>query len=144
MPLPPFDALDPSTSVSLLRTQFDERLLGVPCRAVRLRWAVVSNDPDARQRGFQVRTRSGSVAEWTASEPEESAVAVDVTPGQPDLAPREVREYAVRIATDAGWTLWSPPVRIEAGIVDNDVQATEHSRSLMDEAPDLWLSGEIR
>ncbi len=131
LPLPSPDLLpDDRTHVVSLATQYDPRLLGVPLAPVRLSWQVTSEVPDARQAAYQVSVR-GAVADpagtgdgtWTELDPVPGDDAVAVHPGDDPLRSRERREYRVRVATDAGWTDWSAPVAVEAGLAPEDLVA---------------------
>ena len=103
--------LDDRSVVSALRTQHGPGLLGVPAVGLRLTWQVTSARPGAVQVGYQVADgpEDGDLAPRDAVASAES-VAVRVG----DLAPGERRRFAVRVATDAGWTPWSEPLVVEA------------------------------
>ncbi|QTX05358.1 alpha-L-rhamnosidase [Agromyces archimandritae] len=112
MALPPITQHDRRTTVAELRSGFDPRLLGVPLDPVALRWRVESDDPDARQLGAQLRLRTDG-GDWIERAPFAGEASIDVLDAP--LAPREMRDYAVRVATPAGWSEWSAPLRVEGG-----------------------------
>ena len=117
---PALTARDERTRVTDLRTQYDARLLGVPLAPVRLTWQVESAARDARQVAYQVAVRRDG---WDDLDPVEGESSVAVPAGDGPLGSRERREYRVRIATDAGWTGWSSPVAVEAGLAPDDLVA---------------------
>ena len=130
---PDLTARDESSRVVALRTQHDPRLLGVPPGPVRLTWQVASTVPGSRQEAYQVAVRhvpAGSPAgrsagdtAWSELEPVAGNDQVAVRPAEGPLASRERREYRVRIATGTGWTGWSDPVAVEAGLAPADLVA---------------------
>ncbi|MBW9111974.1 family 78 glycoside hydrolase catalytic domain [Microbacterium trichothecenolyticum] len=122
MTLPAFHSVDVATRIVGLRSQHDPRLLGVPGGDVRLRWMVESADATAAQLGFQTRSRRPG-ADWTVAEPLEGSEAIDLPAADGPLAVRDSREYAVRIATPHGWTEWSDPVRVDAGVPGDALEA---------------------
>ncbi|WP_109209047.1 MULTISPECIES: alpha-L-rhamnosidase [Microbacterium] len=112
--LPPPAALDAATRVVELRAQHGPGLLGVPRTGLRLAWKAESDDPDARVLGYQL-AQGDEGAEPIASEPvaDPRGFGVEI-PGA--LSPRERRAFAVRLATTTGWTAWSEPLVVEAGV----------------------------
>ena len=113
---------DASTKVVGLRSQYGPGLLGVPREGLRLSWRVES---DRRRHAAGRRTssprpqrerRRSRTASSTARHPSASR-------SLGALAPRERRAYAVRIATAEGWTDWSDPLVVEAGVDGPDLAA---------------------
>ena len=112
---------DSSTKVRGLRSQYGPGLLGVPCEGLRLSWRVESTRAGAEQVAYEL----ASCAE------EDERVSHGVVAGAasvgivaPDtLAPRERRSYTVRIATGEGWTDWSDPLVVEAGVEGPELAA---------------------
>jgi alpha-L-rhamnosidase len=84
----------------------------------RLSWQVRTDDAGWVQSGYQVRVRRGDV--W--HEADRVASADQVLVGWPvaPLASRERVEAAVRVWGPDGPTDWSPPLRIEAGLLGRD------------------------
>jgi len=119
--LPAPSSLDDATRVAELRTQHGSGLLGVPRTGLRLSWRAESDDPHARLVGYQLASGVEG-GELTASDPVAGHRTVGVA--IPDeLAPRERRAFAVRVATTAGWSAWSAPLVVEAGVDDPDLVA---------------------
>ncbi|MFH8251411.1 family 78 glycoside hydrolase catalytic domain [Microbacterium sp. B2969] len=112
--LPATTDRDPRTRVVGISTQHGDGLLGVPAERLRLGWRVESDDPAARQIGYQLASAPEG-SELEPGEPVASEEAIGITAGV-DLDPRERRAFAVRIATPAGWTEWSEPFTVEAGV----------------------------
>jgi len=119
--LPAPSSSDTATRVVGLRTQHGTGLLGVPGTGLRLSWRAESDDPEARLVGYQLASGAED-GEPVASDP----VAGHRTTGAAiadDLAPRERRAFAVRVATTAGWSAWSEPLVVEAGVDGPDLDA---------------------
>ncbi|WP_165216787.1 alpha-L-rhamnosidase [Schaalia sp. ZJ1691] len=121
--LPNENTSDPMTTVSSLRTRFNPSLLGVPLEQPRLQWTLKSEEATSRQVGYQIRYRRDHLAEWTIAQPIASTVSIAIEAPGGQLKAREVREYAVRIATDAGWTPWSEPFIVEGGLDPDSLTA---------------------
>lgn len=120
--LPPADALDAATRVVGLRTQHGDALLGVPRRGLRLSWRAETDDPRARIVGYQLsQGREG--AALAAAEPVADARTVGVHVAG-ELAPGERAAFAVRLATTNGWSDWSEPLVVEAGVDGPDLEAS--------------------
>ena len=85
----------------------------------RVDWAVASTTA-TRQLGYELQASSSTAFDQDVSSsgfmegPDQLDV---VTPGPP-LISREVRYLRVRIATEHGWSAWSPPTRVEAGLLE--------------------------
>jgi alpha-L-rhamnosidase len=112
--------LDDQSVVASLRTQHGPGLLGVPAGGLRLTWQVTSGRPGAAQVGYQVSDgpEGGELA------PRDAVVSADsVAVPVGDLRPGERRHFAVRVATDAGWTPWSEPLVVEAAPALADLRA---------------------
>ena len=110
--IPDSSHLDQITRVIALRSQHGAELLGVPGRGVRLSWRVVAQ-PGVSQLAYQLASGPadgdlvpGSVTEGSAQ--------VAIPAG--DLPAGERRRFAVRIATEDGWTAWSDELIVEAGL----------------------------
>jgi alpha-L-rhamnosidase len=112
--------LDDQSVVASLRTQHGPGLLGVPAGGLRLTWQVTSDRPGVAQVGYQVSDgpEGGELA------PRDAVVSADsVAVPVGDLRPGERRHFAVRVATDAGWTPWSEPLVVEAAPALADLRA---------------------
>ncbi|WP_210508397.1 alpha-L-rhamnosidase [Naasia sp. SYSU D00057] len=118
--LPPLDSIDSTTSITALRSQYPDGLLGVPGGGLRLSWQARSDDPAARQLGFQVRW---SGEEDGGTDPIAGSDAIGVPAPGGALGSGEVRRYAVRIATANGWTEWGPVLEVEAALAPEDFTA---------------------
>jgi alpha-L-rhamnosidase len=110
--LPALDQSDPGTRISALISQYPADLIGVPAHGVRLTWSVESSTGVA-QRGAQLRYRD-TESEWVEDPPFAGDESIGVVAPGGAIAEKASREYAVRIATDRGWSDWSTPLAIEA------------------------------
>ncbi|WP_160150853.1 alpha-L-rhamnosidase [Microbacterium timonense] len=120
LPLP--DAEDDVTRVTALRTQHGAGLLGLPRTGLRLSWSAESDDPSARLLGYQLASGPEGeepVAADPVADPRTVGVAVPEA-----LAPRERRAFAVRVATTNGWSPWSAPLVVEAGVDGSELEAS--------------------
>ncbi|MGC5224712.1 family 78 glycoside hydrolase catalytic domain [Micromonospora sp. DT81.3] len=119
--LPPAAESDEATRIAGLRSSFGRGLLGTPLTGLRLSWAVRSENADARQLEYQLAVSSGN-GEWDV----QPAIAGEVSTGIRDargFSAREVRRYAVRVRTQVGWTAWSTPLTVEAGVPGDELDA---------------------
>jgi alpha-L-rhamnosidase len=120
--LPPSDSIDPSIRSVRLRTQYDPELLGVPGAGLRLSWQVDAAPGAGAQVAYELAWGATSDALSTeASVASDRSLAI-VAPG-PAMLSRERRVFRVRLATASGWSAWSEPVAVEAGIGVDDWQA---------------------
>lgn len=105
-----FEIGDPAARVLSVRSQYPADLLGVPVEGLRLTWRAEAQDP---QRGYQVRweDEDGAVA---VAEPVVSEASIGVPAPGPRMHHGRTRRYAVRIATDLGWSAWSDDLVVEA------------------------------
>lgn len=118
--LPPASTVDARTRVVHVAAATASDLLGVPPGPVRLSWKVSSDDPSARQVGYQLRV--GEVDGGLEPRPPvQGADSIGVTAG--DLGAGERRAFAVRIATANGWTEWSDTCVVEAGVAGSALEA---------------------
>lgn len=111
---PKIDHADPATRVVDLRSQHPEKLLGVPRHGLTLSWQVESSS-SVRQTAAKLRHHDGD-GEWieSAEMPGEASIAVTAPGG--DLPAGASRVFAVRIATDKGWSEWSAPLEVEGAV----------------------------
>ncbi|MDQ0644182.1 alpha-L-rhamnosidase [Microbacterium murale] len=112
--------LDTDTVVTGLRSQHGDGLLGVPWNGLRLTWRSASTRPGAGQVAYQLATGQPGV-DLVAGDIVVGAESVAVPVG--DLEPGEQHSFAVRVATDAGWTQWSEPLIVETGAASADIRA---------------------
>ena len=109
-----------TTSVTSLRSQYPDGLLGVPADEVRLTWQVESSDPSARQVAYEIQAAADAeftvVLETSGAVDGPAQIAVP-SPGSP-TGSRETRFFRVRIATESGWTEWSPVASVETGLTE--------------------------
>lgn len=110
---PHTSTIDSDTCVIEVRSQHGAGLIGVPAAGTRLTWRVESERAGSAQLAYQVATGSAPDA-LVPGEIVESAESVAVRVLDPQ--PGEALTYAVRIATAAGWTSWSEPIVVEAGL----------------------------
>jgi alpha-L-rhamnosidase len=109
-------AADPGTTVRLAVRSTPAGLTGRG--PLRLDWSTTSSTAE-RQVGYEIE--AAPTPEFAAgvqgTGPVAGADQLDVTaPGGP-LRSREVRHLRVRVATEAGWSAWSEPVPVEAGLL---------------------------
>ena len=111
--LPPSARIDEGTAVWSLRSQHPAGLLGVPRDGLRLSWEVRSTAA-ARQRGAQFAWSDGG--DWIEESPFEGEASIAVpAPGGP-LPEGAPRHFRVRVATEAGWSPWSPELEVEGAV----------------------------
>ncbi|KJL41828.1 alpha-L-rhamnosidase [Microbacterium trichothecenolyticum] len=120
--LPSPTAVDTAVRVVGLRCQHGRGLLGVPRTGLRLSWRAESDDPDARLVGYQL-AEGAEGAEPTPAEPVADSRTVGIVVPV-ELAPRERRAFAVRVATSTGWSDWSEPLVVEAGVDGPGLEAS--------------------
>ncbi|WP_022867283.1 alpha-L-rhamnosidase [Schaalia vaccimaxillae] len=115
MNLPTEESSDHTVHIESLTSRFNESLIGTPLAPTGLTWTVNATSGSTHQVGYQIRHRSND-SEWTLEEPIASAQSLDVAAPAGTFIARERRDYSVRIATEQGWSNWSDPLRIEAGL----------------------------
>jgi len=118
---PPSQDFDHRTRITALRTQHGDGALGVPAGLIRLSWQVEAEDPDAFQAAYQLAV-IGENEVVREELPVAGAQAAATAPGGP-LGPGERRRFTVRVATQAGWSAWSAPTEVEAGVGGSDLLA---------------------
>lgn len=109
-------------SITDLRCQVPDGVLAIGAEAPRLTWRVSATDHGLTQLAYRVDVAgqpdfSGAT---DSSGVVESAAQVGVASPGGALRSREVRYYRVRIQTAAGWSEWSPTLRVEAGLLAAD------------------------
>ena len=105
--------------VTHLVSQIPTSVLVAGADPIRLTWQVSISSEGLRQRSYEIQAAASDAFEavlaTTGVVDSDDQVAVPA-PGAP-LESREVRHYRVRIRTDIGWSDWSSPLRIEAGLL---------------------------
>ncbi|WP_150306397.1 alpha-L-rhamnosidase [Planctomonas psychrotolerans] len=112
--LPADDTFDTRLRRVRLSTQYESGMLGVPADGVRLSWRVDADAGAAPSIGYQLRVDDRVEAAVSSTD----SIGIPA-PGAP-LGARQSRTYAVRVATEAGWSNWSDPVVVEAGLSPSD------------------------
>lgn len=102
-----------------LRSEYDSKLIGVAGKAPLLSWAVENAPAGIEQRAYVLQ--SSTTSEFAEVQTEARAESNDsqfiVAPGG-ELLSREVRWYRVGVETNDGQVTWSPPLAIEAGLLE--------------------------
>ncbi|KRE31357.1 alpha-L-rhamnosidase [Agromyces sp. Soil535] len=131
--LPAPTIADPAARVVALRSQYPDGLLGVPGTGLRLTWRAAAA---SAQLGYQVRWSGADsgVAEPVASD---DTIGIEAPGSAPQ--PGEERRYAVRIATAAGWSLWSEELVVEASVDPAELEARPIGGSEPVEGPAMLL-----
>lgn len=106
---------DHNSRVIGLQTQFASGIIGVPIVDPRLTWQVESSRPDAVQMAYEISSvdESGKVV---TSKVVESPDSVEIIASGHITDARQVKDFRVRIATQFGWTDFSPLARYETGL----------------------------
>ncbi|MFS0734965.1 family 78 glycoside hydrolase catalytic domain [Microbacterium sp. 1P10UB] len=116
-----FDRADATTRVVGLRSSHGVGLIGVPRSGLRLSWRVEGARPGLRQLAYEIADGApGSSLATRGVVAGEESFGIRI---EEALAARERRAYAVRIATEDGWTAWSDPLVVEAGVDGSDLDA---------------------
>lgn len=118
------NSVDHSTSVFNLISQFPLDILGVPSVELKLNWSVSSLEVGSKQVAYEIEVAADHkfetiIARSGVVESDEQ-IAIAAPGGK--LNPRETRFYRVRIATQAGWTVFSQALIVEAGISGTDFE----------------------
>jgi len=106
--------------VQRLRSQLPEEVLAIGTDPPRLSWQVSASHSGLVQLGYEVEA-SGSpgfepVLATTGERDGDLQVGVAAPGGA--LRSRQVRYYRVRVQDASGWSGWSEPLRVEAGLVE--------------------------
>ena len=113
-------ARSPSAArVAGLRSQVPAGVLAIGAEPPRLTWRI-EGPASAIQQGFEIEAAADPVFEVVIgrSGPIDGADSIGVLGPGGALASRERRWYRVRTRTAAGWTAWSDPLAIEAGLLE--------------------------
>jgi len=116
---------DPTVTVTDLCTGDDSGLPSVGTATPRLSWRLAGARPDARQTRYEVQITGGpgfgdgaDAGDTAGSGVVESSSPLHIAWPATPLRSREVRWWRVRVHTDAGWTAWSEPARVEAALLE--------------------------
>jgi alpha-L-rhamnosidase len=117
--VPETNLRDDQTRVIGLQSQFSSDLIGLPIVDPQLTWQVESSRADAIQLAYEISSldESGKV---TTSVVVESADSVEIHATGHISGPRQIRDLRVRIATQYGWSDYSPLVRFETGLASGE------------------------
>ncbi|MDR1798586.1 MAG: family 78 glycoside hydrolase catalytic domain, partial [Bifidobacteriaceae bacterium] len=119
----PAPAAKAPVTVTKLACQYPQGAIGLPLEPVYLHWQVTATQPGLTQLAYQLEHGPWPLpplAGWEKALKTEPPVngpgAIGIlAPGGP-LQGRERRAYRVRIKTEQGWSAWSQPLRLEAGL----------------------------
>ena len=113
--LPQFSDSDLFTHVVGLQTQYSADLIGLPIGDPLLTWQVSSTRADAIQIGYEISSigEDGSIQ---VSAPVSSAEQIEVVAAGHIAQARTIRHLRVRVATQYGWTDYSPLATYETGL----------------------------
>ena len=131
--LPAPTTADAAAQVLDLRSQYPDGLLGVPRNGLRLTWHASAASP---QVAYQVRWNG---ADSGVADPVASDDAIGIAAPGPALRPGEERRYAVRIASEAGWSPWSEELVVEASVDAAELEARPIGGSEPVEGPVMLL-----
>ena len=106
---------DQATRVIGLQTQFSSDLIGLPIVDPQLTWQIVSERPDAVQVAYEISSVGENGDVITSSIVTSNQQIENVAAGHISKA-REIRYLRVRVATQYGWTDFSPYAKFETGI----------------------------
>lgn len=106
---------DEQTKVIGLQSQFPSDLIGLPIVDPRLTWQVQSSRSDAVQVAYQIISidEAGVV---TTSPAVESSDSIEISAPGHIASARQNKIFQVRIATQFGWSDYSPAIRFETGL----------------------------
>ena len=109
-----------STGTVHVRSQVPDGVLAIGSEPVRLTWRVTGASPDQRQEAYEIEAAADAAFErvLASSGTVPSAAQVGLVAPGGSLRSREVRYHRVRLRTGSGWTAWSAPVRVEAGLLE--------------------------
>jgi alpha-L-rhamnosidase len=113
--LPETSQHDEATRVIGLQTQYSADLIGLPIVDPLLTWQISSEHPDAVQVGYEISS-VGETGDVITSTPVTSSEQIEQLASGHISKSREVRNLRVRVATQYGWSDFSPFVNFETGI----------------------------
>jgi alpha-L-rhamnosidase len=113
--LPQFTEQDALTTVIGLQSQYSADLIGLPVTDPHLTWQISSTRADAVQIGYEISSidESGKV---TSSAPVASSEQIEVIAAGHISKAKTRTQLRVRIATQYGWSDYSPLITFETGL----------------------------
>ena len=141
--IPPTTQADLQTSVIGVQSQFPSEIIGVPVTDPLLTWQVISAHSDATQIAFEISSID-STGKITTSKIVESQDSIEVLATGHISKPKERKSLRVRIATQYGWTDYSPILVFETGLNSgNDLQGDAIGDSSIHSQPSPILRKEF-
>ena len=120
--------------VQRLRSQVPDGVLCIGAEVPRLSWQVSASHPGLVQLGYEIEASESpgfeTVLASTGDRDGDSQLAVAAPGGA--LRSREVRQYRVRVRDSSGWSGWSEPLQVEAGLMEPGA-LTAHAITLPDD-----------
>jgi alpha-L-rhamnosidase len=113
--LPAASQRDEATRVIGLQTQFSSDLIGLPIIDPQLTWQISSERPDAIQLAYEISS-VGEMGNVITSPVVTSAEQIEQIASGHISKAREVRHLRVRVATQYGWSDFSPYAKFETGL----------------------------
>jgi alpha-L-rhamnosidase len=113
--LPESTKHDEATRVIGLQTQFSADLIGLPIVDPQLTWQISSERPDAVQVGYEISS-VGEMGDVITSPAVTSAEQIEQVAAGHISKAREIRHLRVRVATQYGWSEFSPYAKFETGL----------------------------
>lgn len=114
--------IDADVKIFDLRTEDDSGQINIGLESPRLSWRLMSSKKNVKQISYEIEVADDinfSVNITTSKEVQSKLPFLAPWPGDP-LKSREVKFWRVRVKTNAGWTVWSNPSRIEASLLSSD------------------------
>jgi len=113
--IPDLAQRDDVTRVIGLQTQYTADLIGLPIVEPQLTWQISSKRPDAKQLAYEISSVGETGDVITSPVVASSAQIEQVAFGHVSKS-REIRHLRVRVATQYGWSDFSPYARYETGL----------------------------
>lgn len=117
--LPQISQRDEQTRVIGLQSQYSADLIGLPITDPLLTWQIESSHTDAVQVGYEISS-IGEDGKVVTSTPVTSAEQIEVVATGHISKAQTVTQLRVRIATQYGWTDYSPLVSYETGLTSGN------------------------
>ena len=106
--------------VQRVRSQVPDGVLCIGADVPRLSWQVSASHPGLVQLGYEIEAADSpgfeTVLASTGDRDGDAQLAVAAPGGA--LRSREVRHYRVRVRDSSGWSGWSEPLQVEAGLIE--------------------------
>lgn len=110
---------DEATKVIGLQTQYSSDLIGLPIVDPRLTWQISSERPDAMQLAYEISS-VGEMGDVITSPVVTSSDQIEISAIGHISHAREIRQLRVRIATQYGWSEFSPYAKYETGLASGN------------------------